>query len=155
MIIISISDIDRFLISFEGCFFFLIWAYILHKCVIVTTSLLFFNIENGLFPKVYTPNTGGGGSNSLDCTCNCNSGDTHSTLADDEVEIVLSEIRKNLTVFKANLSSSIRKRISATDPRMSSRVIGMTLGVSILSFVASLLVIPDLVAGFRCLMSRL
>lgn len=103
--------------------------------------------------RIYTPNAGGGGSSSLNCICNCNNGDTHSTLTEDEVEIVLSEIRKNLTVFKANLSSSIRKRISATDPRMSSRVIGMTLGVSILSFVAGLLVIPDLVAGFRCLIS--
>lgn len=143
MIIISISDIDRFLISVEGCF--LIWAYF----IIVTHFALF----QYLLPIVYTPNAGGGGSSSLNCICNCNNGDTHSTLTEDEVEIVLSEIRKNLTIFKANLSSSIRKRISATDPRMSSRVIGMTLGVSILSFVAGLLVIPDLVAGFRCLIS--
>uniref|UniRef100_K1QG01 Uncharacterized protein n=1 Tax=Magallana gigas TaxID=29159 RepID=K1QG01_MAGGI len=104
---------------------------------------------------VYAPNTGGGDSSSLDCTCNCNNGVSHPTLTEDEVEIVVSEIRKNLTVLKANLSSNIRKRISASDPRLSSRVIGMTLGVSILSFVASLLVIPDLVAGFRCLMSML
>lgn len=105
--------------------------------------------------RMYTPNTGGGDSSSPDCTCNCKNGVSYPTLTEDEVEIVVSEIRKNLTVFKANLSSSIRKRISASDPRLSSRVIGMTLGVSILSFVASLLVIPDIVAGFRCLMSRL
>uniref|UniRef100_A0A8W8NDE1 Uncharacterized protein n=2 Tax=Magallana gigas TaxID=29159 RepID=A0A8W8NDE1_MAGGI len=105
--------------------------------------------------RIYTPNTGGGDSSSPDCICNCKNGVSHPTLTEDEVEIVVSEIRKNLTVFKANLSSNIRKRISASDPRLSSRVIGMTLGVSILSFVASLLVIPDLVAGFRCLMSWL
>lgn len=113
------------------------------------------HLLNHIMCRIYTPKTDGGDASSQGCNCNCNNGGTRPTLTEDDMEIVVSEIRKNLTVVKANLSSSIRKRISASDPRMSSRVIGMTLGVSILSFVASLLVIPDLVAGFRCLVSRL
>lgn len=114
------------------------------------------NIENCLiFLIVYVLNIGGGDLFSLDCICNCNNGVFYFILIEDEVEIVVSEIWKNFIVFKVNLLFNIRKRISVSDFWLFSRVIGMILGVSILSFVVSLLVIFDLVVGFRCLMLML
>ncbi|XP_048731191.2 uncharacterized protein LOC125648258 [Ostrea edulis] len=85
-------------------------------------------------------------SPSVPCpVCDCNT-DGDRVRTRDEVETVLREIRKNLTLSKANLSSSIRKRISASDPRMSSQIIGVTLGISVLSFTVGVIIITDFIS---------
>ncbi|XP_078331175.1 uncharacterized protein LOC144624997 [Crassostrea virginica] len=72
----------------------------------------------------------------------------------EQLDKMLTDIRKNLTVAKANLSSNIRKRKSASDPRTSSRIIGMTLGVIIICLSASVVIIPDMLAVLNFLVSK-
>ena len=72
----------------------------------------------------------------------------------EQLDKMLTDIRKNLTVAKANLSSNIRKRKSASDPRTSSRIIGMTLGVIIICLSASLVIIPDMLAVLNFVVSK-
>ena len=72
----------------------------------------------------------------------------------EQLDKMLTDIRKNLTVAKANLSSNIRKRKSASDPRTSSRIIGMTLGVIIICLSASVIIIPDMLAVLNFLVSK-
>ncbi|XP_062606442.1 uncharacterized protein LOC134268271 [Saccostrea cucullata] len=104
------------------------------------------------------PNDGRGSQTTDNPAQNCSVCDcktrTFATMTTEEVRGAVNRIRKNLTVVKANLSSNIRKRVSASDPRMSSQIIGMTLGVSILSFVSCLLVIPDIITFLKFLISR-
>jgi len=56
---------------------------------------------------------------------------------------VLDEIKKNLTVNKANLSATIRKLSSAPDERQSSKSVGF-IGIALISFVCASFILIDI-----------
>ncbi|ESO95095.1 hypothetical protein LOTGIDRAFT_160856 [Lottia gigantea] len=73
------------------------------------------------------------------CSCHC-----HKNKDDpDEIEEKITVIKKDLTVSVVKLSSSRRKKTSATDERTSATAVGYV-GVVILSVVMGLLAIQDI-----------
>ena len=56
---------------------------------------------------------------------------------------VLDEIKKNLTVNKANLSATIRRLSSAPDERQSSKSVGL-IGIALISFVCASFILIDI-----------
>ncbi|KAK3090894.1 hypothetical protein FSP39_015541 [Pinctada imbricata] len=73
-------------------------------------------------------------------SCNCNESPTENELA-----IKLANLRSNLTIEKANLSSTIRKLTCADDQRASSRIMGY-LGGFVVVIVVSFLLFMDLLS---------
>lgn len=67
------------------------------------------------------------------------------------MECILESLKQRLTIDKTTLSSYIRSKTSAYDPRPSSKVIGMS-GLAIIIFVVALMVLPDLLRVIRYLM---
>ena len=66
---------------------------------------------------------------------------TYSTISDDEMNDILSEIR----VDKTDTNAYKRTLISAEDKRYSARVIGLS-GVFVLVVICSLLFLPDMIS---------
>lgn len=58
----------------------------------------------------------------LQCLCICT---TQSNISTDVLQQKISQIKKNLTIAKTSLSSSLRKKISAQDMRQSSFTMGI------------------------------
>lgn len=56
------------------------------------------------------------------CLCICT---TQSNISTDVLQQKISQIKKNLTIAKTSLSSSVRKKISAPDMRQSSFTMGI------------------------------
>ncbi|KAL4225019.1 hypothetical protein ACF0H5_015714 [Mactra antiquata] len=86
----------------------------------------------------------------------------YDNLTYDELEVYLrgtiDEIVKNLTLNVSTLSSTIRKKTSADDGRQSATAIGYSLGVSILVFTLTAIVLadlPKLLVGMKLLHTRL
>ncbi|KAK3090006.1 hypothetical protein FSP39_008436 [Pinctada imbricata] len=76
-------------------------------------------------------------------SCNCNESPTESELAHK-----LANLRSNLTIDKANLSSTIRKLTCADDQRASSRIMGYV-GGAVVVIVISFLVFIDLLSLWK------
>lgn len=80
----------------------------------------------------------------LDCFCPCER--TKNLLiieSEAQLKAKIDMIREDLAVNKPLLSSSIRRKISVSDSRPSSIVIGSTLGVSLLVLVLVLIFVSD------------
>ncbi|KAK3089137.1 hypothetical protein FSP39_001141 [Pinctada imbricata] len=67
----------------------------------------------------------------------------NNTISETELATKLNGIRNNLTLDKANLSSTLRKLNSAEDERTSSRIMGY-MGAAVVASVGILLIVFDL-----------
>ncbi|XP_061163314.1 uncharacterized protein LOC133172448, partial [Saccostrea echinata] len=74
------------------------------------------------------------------CFCPSNFTKNHS------IEIWKEEMMAKLKVIKDELSVNKRKLICASDPRYSSRVVGLV-GIAVLSIIGAIIVIPDLISA--------
>jgi hypothetical protein len=75
------------------------------------------------------------------CSCVCPT-DSHN-ITDAELEQKLTEIKKKLTVNKTSLSSTVRKKTSAPDGRISSVSMG-AVGVGVIVLISMAIVAADL-----------
>ncbi|XP_048245892.1 uncharacterized protein LOC125377074 [Haliotis rufescens] len=84
---------------------------------------------------------------SLLCSCPCWRQTLQGTKADilKQLDSILEEVRKNLTLDKDTLSATIRKRISAPDARKSATGVG-AIGTGVVTFFFSLVVFGDIVS---------
>ncbi|ESO95099.1 hypothetical protein LOTGIDRAFT_160860 [Lottia gigantea] len=89
------------------------------------------------------------GTNEI-CSCRCRKIEDDP----DVIEEKLTEIKKNLTISIVKLSSSRRKKTSATDKRPSASSVGYV-GVVILSVVMGLLVIQDILSALIFLFTHI
>uniref|UniRef100_K1QQF6 Uncharacterized protein n=1 Tax=Magallana gigas TaxID=29159 RepID=K1QQF6_MAGGI len=78
------------------------------------------------------------------CLCPC-SRTKNQVFIENEVElrIKVDKLKKELYVNKSLLSSSIRKRTSAVDPRPSASIVGGTLSIVIIAIVIGLIILGD------------
>ena len=79
------------------------------------------------------------------CHCNCNFSEIITTTAPEVLNEIDLEFINELKVKKEELSSEIRKKVSASDPRSSSKVIGyfaIMILTLMLSFILALDFIP-------------
>ncbi|XP_067661701.1 uncharacterized protein [Haliotis asinina] len=81
------------------------------------------------------------------CSCPCWKQKLQGTNTDilKQLDSILHEVRQNLTLDKDTLSASIRKRVSATDPRKSATGVGAT-GTGVVTFFFGLVVFGDIVS---------
>lgn len=81
----------------------------------------------------------------LECMCPCTRM-KNLVIIENEAELLtkIDNIKKELAVKKSLLSSSIRKRTSAVDPRPSASIVGGTISVVIIATVVGLIVLSDL-----------
>nr|XP_022334646.1 uncharacterized protein LOC111131419 [Crassostrea virginica] len=79
------------------------------------------------------------------CTCPCQRLASQNFIKDPIVlKKRIKELKKILVVNRSKLSASIRKKTSSRDDRMSSKGIGMVLGVGVITFVLLTIVCSDL-----------
>ncbi|XP_078334146.1 uncharacterized protein LOC111131419 [Crassostrea virginica] len=79
------------------------------------------------------------------CTCPCQRLASQNFIKDPIVlKKRIKELKKILAVNRSKLSASIRKKTSSRDDRMSSKGIGMVLGVGVITFVLLTIVCSDL-----------
>ncbi|XP_033746528.1 macrophage mannose receptor 1-like [Pecten maximus] len=114
-----------------------------------TTSTTTGTITSNTLPGVGTM------SNPPDCQCHCNDSYTiviyPVTNITDELQTKLDSLKQETMVNEEALSSTIRKRTSASDPRPSSAYVGY-LGVALLSLIFGgilLLDLPRLILMFK------
>ncbi|OWF44191.1 C3 and PZP-like alpha-2-macroglobulin domain-containing protein 8 [Mizuhopecten yessoensis] len=99
-----------------------------------------------------TPETTTTTTNAM-CSCICVLVNTTSSgCAPDDVTCIVKAVKKELTIDKQTLSSTIRKKTSANDDRPSAQAIGMV-GVVFLVVFALLVFVPDFVALCRYMWS--
>ncbi|KAK3102816.1 hypothetical protein FSP39_014097 [Pinctada imbricata] len=77
----------------------------------------------------------------MDCCVNCCNTTNNNNITEEELQEKLDKIRAILLVNKHNLSSTIRKRVSATDERVSSKGIGGAGAVILCTLVISIVAI--------------
>ena len=77
------------------------------------------------------------------CACDCSVYFNSTILTPEELETKLQEIKSILTLEKNSLSSSIRRKISASDDRPSARSIG-AVGVAVLVSVLLAIIAMDI-----------
>lgn len=85
------------------------------------------------------------------CTCPCSKtvvDPKYQNLTKEKIDRIVEEIKKELTVEKGNLSSSIRKKISAKDNRPSSTGIG-SVGIVFFVIVFGGLILSDVSAIYQ------
>ncbi|XP_062574320.1 uncharacterized protein LOC134236156, partial [Saccostrea cucullata] len=87
-------------------------------------------------------------SKTLGCTCACRRdfGTDNQTWVQ---EMKIARIKTMLLVAKSTLSSRIRQKISADDPRMTSRVMGNVLGGGVLTVIVFLVLSNDILKLYR------
>ncbi|XP_062595690.1 uncharacterized protein LOC134257054 [Saccostrea cucullata] len=78
------------------------------------------------------------------CKCPCDRVHPVQNLTTEELNNKIEELKKELVVNARTLSSSIRKRTSASDERPSATGVGVILGVGILTFLCAIIFIPDI-----------
>ncbi|XP_078334149.1 uncharacterized protein LOC144625798 [Crassostrea virginica] len=84
------------------------------------------------------------------CTCPCQRLASQNFIKDPIVlKKRIKELKKILVVNRSKLSASIRKRTSSRDDRMSSKGIGMTLGVGVITCIILTIVCSDLLIFFK------
>ncbi|OWF36777.1 hypothetical protein KP79_PYT02880 [Mizuhopecten yessoensis] len=87
------------------------------------------------------------------CSCICVLVNTTSSgCAPDDVTCIVKAVKKELTIDKQTLSSTIRKKTSANDDRLSAQTIGMV-GVVFSVVFALIVFVPDFVALCRYMWS--
>ncbi|XP_055999757.1 uncharacterized protein LOC130047969 [Ostrea edulis] len=80
----------------------------------------------------------------LECVCLCTRMDNVIIIANEtQLKMKIEAMKKALFVNKTLLSSSLRRRISASDSRISAAIIGTTLGVTIIVLVMVLIIVSD------------
>nr|XP_022338211.1 E-selectin-like [Crassostrea virginica] len=84
------------------------------------------------------------------CTCPCQRLASQNFITDPIVlKKRIEELKKILVVNRSKLSASIRKKTSIRDDRMSSKGIGMTLGVGVITCIILTIVCSDLLMFFK------
>nr|XP_022338772.1 CUB and sushi domain-containing protein 3-like [Crassostrea virginica] len=84
------------------------------------------------------------------CTCPCQRLASQNFIKDPIVlKKRIKELKKILVVNRSKLSASIRKKTSSRDDRMSSKGIGMVLGVGVITCVLLTIVCSDLLMFFK------
>ncbi|XP_078334144.1 uncharacterized protein LOC111133852 isoform X4 [Crassostrea virginica] len=84
------------------------------------------------------------------CTCPCQRLASQNFIKDPIVlKKRIEELKKILVVNRSKLSASIRKKTSSRDDRMSSKGIGMTLGVGVITCIILTIVCSDLLMFFK------
>ena len=78
-------------------------------------------------------------TNSCNCVCKSSS---NTNISDEEIGILIEQIKKNLLLERKLLSSHINTKNSAEDSRTSSKVMG-TVGIIVLIFVFGIVVSSD------------
>ena len=89
------------------------------------------------------------------CQCRCRqvAAETSNT-SQSQLDGLVEEIRSRLTLERAELSASVRKKTSARDERVSARVSG-SLGVAFLVLAFAVPIVMDSGRALRALRSRL
>lgn len=95
-----------------------------------------FIFSNFIFPS---------GLNESKCSCPCEELITETQM---EFEKRMENVRKELTVKKNATSQYIATKISAPDERVSSQAMG-ALAIAMLSVIAGLIIIPDILYFFK------
>lgn len=113
------------------------WYYLKHISVLINNTLTYLPLmDTGQFPCLSDTSTltdstsGSAGVSTLDsvtevfsqCLCICT---TQYNISTNLLQRKISQIKKNLTIAKTSLSSSVRKKISAPDMRQSSFTMGI------------------------------
>lgn len=73
------------------------------------------------------------------CSCLCN----YHNYTDAELQAWIEQLKSELLLNKRALSSSARKKISASDPRASSQAIG-SIGALVIVTIVGIIVFPDI-----------
>lgn len=113
------------------------WYYLKHISVLINNTLTYLPLmDTGQFPCLSDTSTltdstsGSAGVSTLhsvtevfsQCLCICT---TQYNISTNLLQQKISQIKKNLTIAKTSLSSSVRKKISAPDMRQSSFTMGI------------------------------
>lgn len=91
------------------------------------------------------------------CVCSGESSTTNEYLLVNETEEIrkrINAIKKNLTVPMNSTSKHHRSKTSAKDERVSSRAIGIVLGVGLISAFFALILLPDIYALIHYALKR-
>ncbi|XP_078334145.1 uncharacterized protein LOC111133852 isoform X5 [Crassostrea virginica] len=84
------------------------------------------------------------------CTCPCQRLASQNFITDPIVlKKRIKELKKILVVNRSKLSASIRKKTSSRDDRMSSKGIGMALGVGVITCILLTIVCSDLLTFYK------
>ena len=84
-------------------------------------------------------------SSFVECKCPCSRMKNRVIIKNEEELLTkIDNMKKELAVKKSLLSSSIRKKTSAVDPRPSASIVGGTISVVVIATVVGLIVLSDL-----------